>query len=232
MNVAIIPARVGSKRIAGKNIKNFAGKPIISYSICAAKNSGIFDEIIVSTDCEKIAEIARQEGAEVPFIRPSELSDDHTPTAPVIEHAVRWLIGEGKDVDHLCCIYATAPFIRSNDLKKAFEILCNENASEVFPVTTFDFCIFRALNKKDNGGFEMFWPENELARSQDLPEALHDAGQFYMFKCKAFLESQKMWNPNAKLLEIPRYLVQDIDSAEDWEMAEMMYESCLKKGLL
>ena len=155
-----------------------------------------------------------------------------TATAHVVEHAVKWLIAEGEEVDHFCCIYPTAPFIRATDLKKAFEILCNENASEVFPVTTFDFCVFRALNKKEDGGFEMFWPENELTRSQDLPEALHDAGQFYMFECKAFLDSQKMWDPNAKLLKVPRYLVQDIDTVEDWEMAEMMYDNCLKKGLL
>ncbi len=232
MNVAIIPARGGSKRIPSKNIKKFAGKPIIAYSIKAAQECKIFDRIIVSTDCKRIAEVAESSGAEVPFIRPSELSDDHTPTAPVLEHAIRWFESRGKTVKYLCCIYPTAPFIRQEDLRNAFGILRKESASEVFPVTTFDFCIFRGLKAKEDECYEMFWPENELVCSQDFPEALHDAGQFYMFDCKAFLERQKMWDPYARLLKIPRYLVQDIDTVEDWEMAEVIYESCKKLGLL
>ena len=232
MNIAIIPARGGSKRIPGKNIKEFAGRPIIEYSINAACESGLFDRIIVSTDCERIAEVAKSAGAEIPFVRPLELSDDHTPTAPVLKHAVDCLQAEGGQIDHLCGIYPTAPFIRAGDLRDAFEMLCSENASEVFPVTTFDFCIFRGLKTAKPHGYEMIWPENELARSQDLPEALHDAGQFYMFDCKSFLERQKMWDPYAKILKIPRYLVQDIDTEEDWEMAEIVYEVCKRKGLL
>jgi len=232
LNVAIIPARGGSKRIPGKNIKEFAGRPIIAYSINAAKQSGLFDRIIVSTDSEQIAQVARNEGAEVPFMRPAELSDDHTPTAPVLKHAVDWLQEDGGQVDYFCCIYPTAPFIRPGDLQDAFEILCKENASEVFPVTTFDFCIFRGLKATQNQGYEMIWPENELVRSQDFPEALHDAGQFYMFDSRIFLGRKKMWDPDAIILKIPRYLVQDIDTQEDWKIAEIFYEVCKKKGLL
>jgi pseudaminic acid cytidylyltransferase len=232
LNVAIIPARGGSKRIPGKNIKEFAGKPIIAYSIRAARECGLFDRIIVSTDSERIAEVAKSAGAEVPFVRPPELSDDHTPTAPVLKHAVDCLQEDGGQVDYFCCIYPTAPFIRPGDLQDAFEILCKENASEVFTVTTFNFCIFRGLKASENYGYEMIWPENQLVRSQDLPEVLHDAGQFYMFDCGAFLERQKIWDTEARVLKIPRYLVQDIDTQEDWEMAELMYEACQKKCLL
>jgi pseudaminic acid cytidylyltransferase len=232
LNVAIIPARGGSKRIPGKNIKKFAGKPIIYYSIEAAQQCRLFYRIIVSTDSDRIAEIACQAGAEIPFMRPASLSDDCTPTASVLEHAIDWLEANGEQINYFCCIYPTAPFIRPEDLKNAFGILRREKASEVFPVTTFDFCIFRGLKAKEDDRYEMFWPENELVRSQDLPEALHDAGQFYMFDCKAFLERQKIWDPYARLLKIPRYLVQDIDTVEDWEMAEVNYENCKKLGLL
>jgi pseudaminic acid cytidylyltransferase len=231
LNIAIIPARGGSKRIPGKNIKEFAGRPIIEYSIDAARQSGLFDRIIVSTDCERIAEVAKSAGAEVPFVRPAELSDDHTPTVPVLKHAVDWLQADGGQIDYFCCIYPTAPFIRSGDLRDAFEILCRENVSEVFPVTTFDFCIFRGLKATQNQDCEMIWPENETVRSQDLPEALHDAGQFYMYERQAFLERQRIMDPYAKILKIPRYLVQDIDTQEDWRMAEVSYESCKKLGI-
>lgn len=232
MNVAIIPARSGSKRIPGKNIKSFAGKPIISYSITAAKNTGLFDRIIVSTDSNQIAEIAQQYGAETPFRRPSNLSDDNMDIAPVIEHTVNWLNSNGPPIKYFCNIYPTAPFIRTEDIKKGFAILRDRNAPEVFSVSTFAFPIFRALKITEDGHLEMFWPENELKRSQDLPVAYRDAGQFYWFDCELFLRNKKNWDPHALPIVIPRYLAQDIDMPEDWLTAEVMFEVCKKRGLL
>ncbi|HDY90210.1 MAG TPA: pseudaminic acid cytidylyltransferase [bacterium] len=232
MNVAIIPARSGSKRIPGKNIKSFAGKSIISYSIAAAKITGLFDRIIVSTNSNQIAEIARQYGAEVPFRRPSNLSDDNIDIAPVVEHAINWLNSKGQRVKYFCNIYPTAPFIRPDDLRDAFSILRDKKAAEVFSVTTFPFPVFRALRVAQNGHLEMFWPENELKRSQDLEEAYQDAGQFYWFDSEAFLKNKKNWDPGALPFFIPRYLVQDIDTPEDWQRAELMFEVCRQKGLL
>ena len=232
MNVAIIPARGGSKRIKNKNIKNFLGEPILSYSIRAAQESGVFDKIIVSTDSEAIAGVARQYGAEVPFVRPSELSDDHTPTAPVLEHAVKWLESKGCRVKYLCCIYPTAPFVRSEDLIRGYELLVEDSVSSVFSVTEFEFTIFRGLKINGEGFIEMFWPEHELIRSQDLPLAYHDAGQFYWLDSEKFLKNKKLYAKDAKPIILPRVLVQDIDTLEDWETAEIMYKACKKKGLL
>jgi pseudaminic acid cytidylyltransferase len=232
MNIAIIPARGGSKRIPGKNIKNFAGKPIISYSIEAAIKSEIFDRVIVSTDCKRIAEISRKEGADVPFMRPKELSDDMTPTAPVVEHAIRWFQEQGDDVKYACCIYPTAPFVRSEDLITGYEFLVKSKSTGVFSVTEFDFTIFRALKISKYGCLEMIWPEHELTRSQDLPKSYHDAGQFYWVDSLKFLEEKKLYAKDSRPVILPRILVQDIDTAEDWEVAEIMYETCKKKGLL
>lgn len=232
MNVAIIPARGGSKRIPTKNIKHFAGKPIIAYSIEAAKVSGLFDKIFVSTDSEKIALIAKEFGAEVPFIRPKELSDDFTPTAMVLLHALKWLEGQGTPAKFACCIYATAPFVRPEYLKEGFRLIIRESVSAVFSVASFPFSIFRALNINEAGCLEMFWPEHELTRSNDLPEAYHDAGQFYWLDSKKFLKAKKVYSNDALPVIIPRYLAQDIDTPEDWEMAEVMYEVAKKRGLL
>jgi pseudaminic acid cytidylyltransferase len=232
MNVAIIPARGGSKRIPGKNIKNFAGKPIITYSIDTARKCRIFDRIIVSTDCDRVAEVSQRAGAEVPFVRPSELSDDHTPTAPVLEHALRWLESEGCRVKYLCCIYPTAPFVRSEDLIKGYKLLIENNVSSVFSVTKFEFTIFRGLKINDEGFIEMFWPEHELTRSQDLPQAYHDAGQFYWLQTEKFMDTKKLFSERALPVIIPRYLAQDIDTLEDWETAEILFEICKKQFLL
>ena len=232
MNVAIIPARSGSKRIPNKNIKHFLGKPIIHYSIEAAQKSEVFDRIIVSTDSEKIADFAREAGAEVPFMRPAELSDDYTPTAPVLEHAINWLKRHEQSVDYFCCIYPTAPFIRCDDLVRGYKLLIENKASSVFGVTEFNFPIFRGLKINDSGRLEMFWPEHELTRSQDLPTAYHDAGQFYWVDSGKFLKYKKIYSKDSKPVILPRILVQDIDTAEDWELAEMMYQICIKKDLL
>ena len=232
MNVAIIPARGGSKRIPNKNIKHFAGKPIIAYSIEAAEVSGLFDKIFVSTDSEKIALIAKEYGAEVPFIRPKELSDDFTPTAMVLLHALKWLEGQGTPADFACCIYATAPFVKAEYLKKGFRLIMRNSVSAVFSVTSFPFSIFRALNINKAGCLEMFWPEHEFTRSNDLPEVYHDAGQFYWLDSKKFLKTKKVYSNDALPVIIPRFLVQDIDTIDDWETAEVKYVVCKAKKLL
>lgn len=225
MNVAIIPARGGSKRIPGKNIKNFAGQPIIAWSIEAAKNTGIFDRIIVTTDSPAIAEVAVVFGAEVPFVRPPELSDDHTNTAPVIAHCLNWLAKQGSPVRYACCIYATAPFVRADFIRQGYELLTTSQVSSVFSVTTFPFPIFRAMRLEPDGHLSMFWPEHELTRSNDLPEAYHDAGQFYWLECEAFLQNGRIFGKDALPVILPRYLVQDIDTPEDWQTAEYMFQA-------
>jgi pseudaminic acid cytidylyltransferase len=225
MNVAVIPARAGSKRIPNKNIKLFAGKPIIAYSIEAAKRTGIFDRIVVSTDSEPIAQVARQFGAEAPFLRPAELSDDHTPTAPVVAHTLHWLAASGCPAEHVCCIYATAPFVQPEYVTEGYHLLTEQKVSSVFSVTSFPFPIFRALQLAEDGHLAMFWPEYELTRSNDLPAAYHDAGQFYWLACAAFLQDKKMYGRDALPVILPRYLVQDIDTPEDWETAEQMFQA-------
>jgi pseudaminic acid cytidylyltransferase len=232
MNVAIIPARGGSKRIPDKNIKDFAGKPIIAYSIEAAEVSGLFDRVFVSTDSEKIALAAKEFGAEVPFVRPKELSDDFTPTTLVLLHALKWLEEQGTPAKFVCCIYATAPFIRPKYLKEGFRLIMRKGVSSVFSVTSFPFPIFRALNINETGCLEMLWPEHELTRSNDLPEAYHDAGQFYWLDSKKFLKTKKVYSNDALPVIIPRYLAQDIDTSEDWKMTEVMYNVAKKRGLL
>ncbi len=225
MNVAIIPARGGSKRLPGKNIRPFLGKPIIAYSIEAALASSLFEKVLVSTDSEEIAEIAREYGAVTPFLRPIELSDDHTATAPVIEHALRWLREQGDNINYACCIYATAPFVQPDYIKIGFDLLTQENCTTTYSVTSFPFPIFRASKINENGSLEMFWPENELARSQDLPEAYHDAGQFYWLHVDRFLQQKKLYASDSKPVILPRHLVQDIDTLEDWVRAEYMYKA-------
>jgi pseudaminic acid cytidylyltransferase len=229
MNIAIIPARGGSKRIPGKNIKLFAGKPIIAYSIEAAKKSQIFDRIIVSTDSDEIAQVAIDNGAEIPFLRPKELSEDHTPTAPVIAHAIQWFKDRGDFPEFACCIYATAPFVMPEFIKKGYEIIVKYNVASAFSVTTFAFPIHRALRITDKGTLAMFWPEYEMTRSQDLPDAYHDAGQFYWLKVDPLLQSGKIYTSDAMPVILPRYLVQDIDTPEDWITAERMFNA-VRKG--
>ncbi|TAK99867.1 MAG: pseudaminic acid cytidylyltransferase [Rhodospirillaceae bacterium] len=223
--VAIIPARGGSKRIPNKNVKLFAGQPMISYPIRAALASGLFDRIVVSTDSDTIAEAAIAAGAEVPFRRPVELADDHTATAPVLVHALRWLEEAGTPAINACCIYATAPLVRPDDINRGFKILKDSNAATAFTVTSFAFPIFRALRITDDGILTMQWPEHRTTRSQDLPEAYHDAGQFYWLNVARFLADPNLYSADAHPIILPRYLVQDIDTLEDWMTAEHMYRA-------
>lgn len=221
--VAIIPARGGSKRIPNKNIKVFAGQPIISYSINAAKDSKLFDRIILSTDSKEIAEIGKSYGAEVPFMRPSELADDYTGTVDVLIHALNWLNVHDKFYNYFCCIYATAPFVNKVYINKAFDILRENKAVSAFPVTSFPYPIFRALKIDTNNRVKMFWPEHLHSRSNDLSEAYHDAGQFYWCDTEKFLKEEIVFSSDSVPVILPRYLVQDIDTPEDWETAEKLF---------
>ena len=197
---------------------------MIDYSIQAAKDSGVFDRILVSTDCDEIAALARACGAEVPFVRPAELADDHTPTMPVIRHAIEWCSRQGELFDYACCIYATAPFVDSEDLQKGHrQLISHPQADFVLPVTSFPFPIFRALQIED-GRAKMIWPENENVRSQDLPEAYHDAGMFYWGTAAAWSGKTGIYSSHTIPLVIPRYRVQDIDTPEDWTKAELLFQ--------
>lgn len=222
MKMAVIPARGGSKRIPRKNIKPFCGKPMIAWSIEAAKLSGLFERVIVSTDDAEIAELARLWGAEVPFMRPADLSDDHVTTTAVIAHATRWALDLGTDVEAVCCIYATAPFVQADDLGKGWDALNSGDWDYVLTVTDFAAPIFRAFKQAPEGGIEMFFPEYFATRSQDLPVALHDAGQFYWGRPAAWLDGKRIFDRRSKPILIPRWRVQDIDTQDDWERAEIL----------
>lgn len=222
MKIAVIPARGGSKRIPRKNIKLFNGKPMIAWSIEAAKASGLFDHVIVSTDDTEIAEVAKHCGAEVPFIRPEELSNDYASTTPVVAHATKWALAQGWDVKAVCCIYATAPFVKIDDLKLGWNALNSGDWNYAFSVTDFAAPIFRAFKQLDEGGIEMFFPEHFATRSQDLPIALHDAGQFYWGRPTAWLEGKRIFDKRSKPVIIPRWRVQDIDTPDDWQRAEIL----------
>lgn len=228
MKLAIIPARGGSKRIPGKNIREFAGKPLIAYSIQAAIQSQLFDKIIVSTDSEQVAEVARYYGAEVPFMRPAALSNDHIGTYPVVKHAIEYCQQHGFNPAYTCCIYATAPFLSAHSLRLGYEkLLALPQMHFAFSVTSFAFPIQRAIRLKD-AGVEPIQPANMGLRSQDLEEAYHDAGQFYWSRGDAFLTGKSTFSPHSIPVILPRHLVQDIDTPEDWHRAELMYQAYVR----
>jgi N-acylneuraminate cytidylyltransferase len=230
MIVAVIPARGGSKRIPRKNIRPFAGKPIIAYSIAAARQCGLFDRIIVSTDDEEIAGVARGFGAETPFRRPPELADDHIGTDPVTAHALTWLADRGEDAEFACCIYATAPFLRAGDLRRGYDALVGTGKSFAFAVTTYDFSMQRAIRVLPGGGVEPFFPQWIDSRSQDLEEAHHDAGQFYWGRAAAFRAGLTVFAADSVAILLPRHRVQDIDTPEDWARAELMHAALVATG--
>ena len=230
MRLCVIPARGGSKRIPYKNIKSFCGQPMISYSIQAALESKCFDQVIVSTDDTKIAEVSKSFGAIVPFIRPDELANDYTATIPVIKHAIEWFDAQGQNASEVCCLYATAPFVTADIIKKVYNQMQHTQADYCFTVTSFAFPIQRALKIIEKNRIEMFYPENLETRSQDLEESYHDAGQLYWGKAESFRHQKPLLSKGTSPYILPRYLVQDIDTPEDWERAELMYQ-LLKKGV-
>jgi pseudaminic acid cytidylyltransferase len=229
MRLAVIPARGGSKRIPRKNIKEFSGQPILAWSIQAAIQSQCFDRIIVSTDDDEIAQIAIANGADVPFMRPAELADDHTGTIPVIAHAINWQNLNGQTVTQACCIYATAPFTRAHDLQRGLNALGDPNLDYAFTVTHYAFPIQRAIRIKSDQRIEMFQPEYFNTRSQDLPEAMHDAGQFYWGQAQAWLSGKCIFTENSAPIVLPRYLVRDLDTPADWQEAELLFEFLKQK---
>lgn len=221
-NLAVIPARGGSKRIPRKNIRQFFGKPMIAWSIEAAKFSELFEHIIVSTDDEDIAEVALQFGASVPFMRPEGLANDYIGTTPVVAHATQWALDQGLDIEAVCCIYATAPFIQIEDIIQGWEALKSGDWDYAFAVTDFGAPIFRSFSQTKDGGVNMFFPEYLTARSQDLPIALHDAAQFYWGKSKSWVDGKDIFGQKSRPVQIPRWRVQDIDTQDDWVRAEII----------
>jgi pseudaminic acid cytidylyltransferase len=228
MKIAVIPARGGSKRIPRKNIKLFAGKPMIAYAIEAAKVSGLFEHILVSTDDHEISAIAQKLGAEVPFERPSELADDYAPTVPVIAHAITASEALGWKIDKVCCIYPCVPFIQANDLKAALRLLDESDAKYSFPITEFSSAIQRALRRANDGRISSFYLEYELIRTQDLEPAYYDAGQFYWGTRDAWLTTHRI-HANGVSLVIPQWRTVDIDTLEDWIKAEIIAPAMMNK---
>ena len=223
-SICIITARGGSKRIPRKNIKEFCGKPIIAYSIEVALESGIFDEVMVSTDDEGIAEVAREYGAKVPFMRSAKTSNDFATTADVIREVLSEYEAMGRTFDVVGCLYPTAPFVSVDELKQTVALI-DAGASSVVPVTAFDFPPLRGFSVGEDGSLEYAFPEYATTRSQDLPEMVHDCGRFYFAKVGAFLESGGFITDVTRALRIPSKLVQDIDTPEDWEIAEQKYRA-------
>ncbi|RTL11569.1 MAG: pseudaminic acid cytidylyltransferase [Neisseriaceae bacterium] len=228
MKLCVIPARGGSKRIPRKNIKEFLGKPIISYSILTAINSKLFDKVIVSTDDAEIAELAMQYGAEVPFIRPQNISDDYATTIDVINHAISFYQSSNIQVELVCCLYATAPFITIDDLLQGYKFL-QADTDYVFTATEFSFPIWRGFKINADGFTEMLWPENYSKRSQDLEKVYHDAGMMYYGRPEAFLKFKPIFGKSSKIIPLPHYRVQDIDTFDDWLRAEVMYRMIYEK---
>ena len=225
-NVAIIPARGGSKRIPRKNLLPFDGVPMIVRSIRTAVDSGLFDLVVVSTDDAEIAEVARAHGAQVPFMRPAALADDFTGTAAVIVHALEQM----PSFDFACCIYATAPLLQVRYLREGLELLeRHADKSFAFSVCDFGFPVQRALTLDEQGALRALYPEFRNTRSQDLPKAFQDAGQFYWGRREAWLRGEVLYSPASLPVILPRHLVQDIDTAEDWKRAEYLY-AALKAG--
>jgi N-acylneuraminate cytidylyltransferase len=223
-NLCIIPARGGSKRIPRKNIKDFLGKPIIAYSIEAALQSGLFDEVMVSTDDEEIAQVAKEYGANVPFTRSSKNADDFATTSSVLLEVIAEYENIGMKHQYACCIYPTAPLISTEKLKIGFEKLKNENLNTVFPSVVFSYPIWRGLKRTSNEEFQMVWPENLDKRSQDLEEVYHDAGQWYWLDVENFKKDQKLFGNKTSCIVLESTEVQDIDSMVDWRLAELKYE--------
>lgn len=222
-NLAIITARGGSKRIPRKNIRPFLGKPILAYSIDAALQSGLFDEVMVSTDDNEIADIARQHGASVPFLRKPETSDDYATTADVLIEVLRQYAKQGKVFDYACGLYPTAPFVTAGLLQNAFATLIENRFDTVYPVQPFNFPIQRAVFLRDNQ-VQWYQPEHALTRSQDLEPAYHDAGQFYFFQATSFLQNNRLITNNSGGIIISEMQAQDIDTETDWQLAELKFK--------
>lgn len=221
-NIAIIPARGGSKRIPRKNIKDFCGQPIIAYSIKAALDSQLFDEVMVSTDDEEIAVVSKYRSASIPFFRSADNSNDYATTASVLAEVLENYKALNKSFQYACCIYPTAPFVTAQKLKDAYQLLINRNFDTVLAIQQFSFPIQRAFYK-ENDKVRWVEPENALTRSQDLPKTFHDVGQFYFFNVNTFLQTKQLLTPNSGAIELSELEAQDIDNETDWKLAEMKF---------
>ena len=222
--LAIIPARGGSKRIPHKNIKPFLGWPIIAYSIEAALGTGLFEEVMVSTDDTEIAEIARQEGASVPFLRSTENANDYATLADVLVEVVNVYKERGNEFDLICCLLPTAPLISSEDVRSAYDQLVMSTFDSICPVVAFSYPILRSLSIDEKGNLNMNWPEYRFSRSQDLRPAYHDSGTFYWIKTSSLLKDKKLLGENGTAIVLDEFRVQDIDTDTDWALAEMKYK--------
>lgn len=233
MNIVVIPARGGSKRIPRKNIKDFCGKPMLAHSITCALQSGVVDKVVVSTDDEDIAEVAKSYGAEVPFLRPPQLADDFVGTSPVVRHAIEALRKLDWPLEYVACIYATAPLLSPRLVASAYQQLIAEQADYVFAAARFSFPIQRAIMQTESGGVTPFDPVGITQRSQDLPPAFHDAGQLYWGHYRTWLDlNKRIFSPSSQMIVLPDYLVQDIDTLDDWKRAELLYKLLKQEGYL
>jgi pseudaminic acid cytidylyltransferase len=220
--IAVIPARGGSKRVPRKNVRSFNGRPMIAWSIDAARASGCFGRVIVSTDDDEICEVSLRCGAEVPFTRPASLADDHATTASVIAHALEWAGTAGLVPQSACCIYATAPFLRPADIIAGKRLLDAGSRDFVFAATRFEAPVQRGFERLEDGSLRMLWPERFGARSQDLPPVFHDAAQFYWGTPEAWKAQLPVFGARSTFVEIPRWRSADIDTEEDWRRAELL----------
>jgi len=223
VNIAVIPARGGSRRIPRKNLRTFVDRPIIAHSIGCALDSGVFDRVLVSTDNDEIAATAIRYGAEVPFVRPAELADDHASTPAVMSHAVAWLNGHAVSPDAVCCIYATAPLMRSQDLRDGLGRLESGPWAYVFSAAILAGPVLRSFRQTASGGLQMLFPEHYDARSQDLPQILQDAGQFYWGRPLAWLRQERIFEAHSTVVVVPPSHVRDIDTLDDWHVAERLW---------
>lgn len=223
-NLAIIPARGGSKRIPRKNIKDFKGKPIIAYSIEAAINSNLFDEIMVSTDDNEIAEVAQKFGAKTPFLRSKENANDFASLVDVVLEVVLKYKEKGRSFDYICCILPTAPLIKPDRIKEALSKLINKDLESILPVVDFSYPILRALEFDHEEHLKMVWPEFLESRSQDLKPTFHDSGSFYWVRLSALVQQKTLFCRNGGAIILPEIEVQDIDNEVDWRLAELKYQ--------
>ena len=230
MKLAVIPARGGSKRIPRKNIRIFHGKPIIAYSINAAIESNFFDKIIVSTDDKEIASIAESFGAEVPYLRPPEISDDYANTIDVINHSINWFLEKKQVYEDICCIYPCAPFITPEDLRNGYKMIQHKDVNFSFAAVEFPISIDRALEINKDGYSVLLNEEKKYLRSQDAKKSYHDAGQFYWGKKDCFLNKLSILSSKSKPIILPRERAQDIDTFEDWNLAEIQFLNLIKKN--
>ncbi len=223
MKIAIIPARGGSKRIKNKNIKTFYGKPIISYAIKCAKDSKLFDKIIVSSDSKKIVHIAKKYGAEAPFMRPKFLSKDGTHTIEVIKHAIRWLINKGNKVKYVCCIYPATPLMMHSDLRNSFKLIKRINKNFLISAAEYPYPVEKGFYLKNNR-VKLFQPNKHSKSSHLLKRSFHDAGQFYWAKTKTWLKKKSILNSNSYIYKVPQLRSQDVDTISDWKIIEKLYK--------